>query len=123
MGLDIFDVHCSVIQACGCEPKVTPQRDDSLLVEVASPDEATRLRARSAVPGAEVFCTPHTTFNQCKGAVYCRDILHFSEERLMREMKKEGVVAVHRFQKVDGILKPTPFLHLTISALSLPQVV
>lgn len=78
MALDILVVHRSLIQACGREPKITPQRDGSLLVEAASLEEAARLRALCAVPGAEVSCTPHTTFNQC------RYILRFSEERLMR---------------------------------------
>jgi len=78
MDLHIFHVHRSIVQACGREPKVTTQRDGSLLVEVASPEEAERLIALSAVPGAEVSCTPHATMNQCKGAVFCRDILRYS---------------------------------------------
>ena len=61
---DIFDVHRSLAQACGREPKVTLQMDGSLLVEVASPEESARLRALSVVPGGEVSCTPHATLKQ-----------------------------------------------------------
>ena len=32
MDSDIFDAHRSLVQACGREPKVTPQRDGILLV-------------------------------------------------------------------------------------------
>lgn len=51
MDLDIFDVHRTLLQVCGRDPKVTQQRSGSLLVEVTS-EEAAHLRALSAVPGA-----------------------------------------------------------------------
>ena len=121
MDLDIFEVHRAIKEACGREPKVTPQRDGSLLVEVSSQEEASRLGALSGVPGAEVSCKPHATLNQSKGVVFCRDLLRYSEERLLQEMTVEGVVAVHRFQKkVDNIMTPTPSLLLTFNSLVLP---
>lgn len=124
MDLDIFDVHRSLVKACGREPKVTPQRDGSLLVEVASQEEANRLSALTGVPGSEVSCTPHKTLNQSKGVIFHRDLLRYSEERLLRELTDEGVVAVHRFQKkVDGVLTPTPSLLLTFNSLVLPSFV
>ena len=51
MDLDIFDVHRALIKVCGREPEVSFQRDDSVLVEVSSPEESARLRAISFVPG------------------------------------------------------------------------
>lgn len=124
MDLDIFDVHRSLVQACGREPKVTPQRDGSLLVEVASQEEATRLAALTGVPGCEVSCAPHKTLNQSKGVIFCGDLLRYSEERLLREMAGQGVIAVHRFQrKVDNVLTPTPSLLLTFDSLVLPKSV
>ena len=68
-------------------------------MEVASPEEAARLCALSAMPGIEMSCTPHATLNQCRGVTFFRDILRYSEEKLLREMKGKVVVAVHRFQK------------------------
>ena len=70
MDLDIFDVHRTLIKACGREPKVSSQRDGSLLVEVSSPEESARLRAISSVPGTQVACTPHATLNQYKGSSF-----------------------------------------------------
>lgn len=60
--LDILYVHRSLVQAWGREPKVIPQRDDPLLVEIAFPEEATRPSALTGVPGFGVSCTPHATF-------------------------------------------------------------
>lgn len=123
MDLDVFDVHRALVKACGRKPKVTPQRDGSLLVEVESQEEASRLSALTGVPGAEVSCAPHATLNQSKGVVFCRDLLRYSEERLLQELREEGVVAVHRFQKkVDGVLTPTPSLLLTFNSLVLPNI-
>lgn len=122
MDLDVFEVHRAIVKACGRKPKVTPQRDGSLLVEVESQEEASRLGALTGVPGAEVSCAPHTTLNQSKGVVFCRDLLRYSEERLLQEFREEGVIAVHRFQKkVDGVLTPTPSLLLTFNSLVLPN--
>ena len=67
MDLDIFDVHRALIKVCGREPKVSSQRDGSLLVEVSSPEESARIRAISSVPETQVACTPHDILNQCKG--------------------------------------------------------
>jgi len=92
-------------------------------VEVASPEEAERLLALFVVPGAEVSCTPHATLNQCKGVVFCRDIIRYTE-KLLREMKGEGVVDVYRFQKkVDVVLTATPSLLLNFKRLVLPEKV
>lgn len=45
--LDIFEVHQYIIKACGCKPKIMPQRDGSLLVKVTSQEEAYHLSALS----------------------------------------------------------------------------
>ena len=61
--LDIFDVHRTLVKVCGREPKVIPQGDGSIVVVVSSPEESSRLRSLTSVPGAEVSCSPHATMN------------------------------------------------------------
>jgi len=123
MDLDIFYVHCSLGHACGREGKVMPQRDNSLLVGAASPEEAVRLHALSAVSGAEASCTSHATLIPCRAVVFSRDIIRYSDEKLMRQIENEGDVVIHRFQKVDGVVTLTSFLPLTLNKLVLPEEV
>lgn len=120
--LDIFEVHRSLVKACGREPKIMPQGDGSLLVEVSSPEESSKLRALTSVPGATVSCSPHATMNQSRGVVFSRDLLRYSEERLVNELKNYDVTSVRRVQrKVDGVLTPTPTLFITFNRLVLPK--
>ena len=113
MDLNIFDVHRTFIKFCEREPKVSSQRDGSL-VEVSSPEESARLKTISSVPGTQVACTPHATLNQCKGVIFSRDVMRYSNEKLLHELSDQGIVGVGRLQnKVDGVLVPTPILFLT----------
>ena len=124
MELDIFDVHRALIKVCGREPKVSSQRDGSLLVEMSSPKKSVRFRAISSVPRTQVACTPHATLNQYKGVIFSRDIMRYSNEKLLHELSDHGVVGVDRLQKkVDRVLVPTPTLFLTFDRLKLPEVV
>ncbi|KAG7160805.1 hypothetical protein Hamer_G024971, partial [Homarus americanus] len=54
--------------------------------------ESARLRTLSEVPGAPVSCTPHTTFNQCRWVVVFKELLQYSEEKLLEELRvQKGV--------------------------------
>lgn len=122
--LDIFEVHRELVKTCGREPKMLPQGDGSLLVEVSSPEESERLRALTSVPGAAVSCAPHATMNQSRGVVFSRDLLRYSEERLVKELEEYDVVAVRRVhKKEEGALTPTPTLFITFNRLELPRTV
>lgn len=93
--MNILDVHRSLVQVCGCEPKVTQQSDGSLFVYFTFSEETALLRPLSSVV-AEVSCRPHATLNQSRGVVFCRDILRYSLEKLLRDME-DGFVGKHRF--------------------------
>ena len=120
--LDIFEVHREIVAICGREPRMSTQGDGSLLVEVASAEESSRLQEKCNAPETRFSCTPHATFNQSRGVVYCRELLRYSEEKLLEELRVHKVVGVQRFnKKIDGILTPTPSLMLTFDCTVLPS--
>lgn len=58
------------------------------------------------------------------GVIFSRDVMRYSNEKLLHELSDQGVVRVDRLQKkVDGVLVPTPTLFLTFDRLKLPEVV
>lgn len=93
-------------------------------MEVSFPEESACLSAISSFPGTQVACTPHATLNQYVGVIFSRDVMRYSNEKLLYELNDQGVVRVGRLQKeVDGVLVPTPTLFLTFDRLKLPEVV
>ncbi|KAG7178213.1 hypothetical protein Hamer_G004022, partial [Homarus americanus] len=113
MDLDIFILT-------GKEPKIFTQQDGSPLVEVSSPKESALLCALSEVPGAPVFCTSHATFNQCRGMVFSKQLLWYSE-KLLAELQVQKVVKVNSFHKKEnGTLNHTPILLLTFECFKIP---
>lgn len=87
------------------------------MVEVSFHEEISRLSALSGVPGAKVLCKPHTNLYQSRGVVFCKELLRYSEERLLQD---EGVAAMLSFRKKgDGVITPTSSLQ-TFNSLVLP---
>ena len=110
MTLDMVDDHHTLVQACGRNPKVVPHNAISLLEEVTPPEMGDRPRVLYSVVRALVPCTNLATHSQCYGVVYYRDLLQYSEKKMLKEVSARGVV---HFQKADGVLTPTSSLLLT----------
>ncbi|KAG7166129.1 hypothetical protein Hamer_G010938, partial [Homarus americanus] len=47
-----------------------------------------------AVLDVPVSCTLHATFNQCRGMVFSKELLRYSEEKLLKELRFQEVVKV-----------------------------
>ena len=120
---NIFQTYRDLVEACGSAPKVVPQADGSLLVEVGDAAQSERLQALSTVGSLSISCTPHATLNQSRGVVYAKELLRFSVEELQLELADQGVVRVERVRKkMDGVLSDTPTLFVTFDSLRLPEV-
>ena len=78
-----------------------------------------RPRVLYSVVRALVPCTNLATHSQCYGVVYYRDLLQYSEKKMLKEVSARGVV---HFQKADGVLTPTPALLLTLDRLAMPKL-
>ena len=121
---DIFELHREIVKCIGREPRITFQGEDALLIEVSSPEESEKLQGMRKVKGGEVKCTPHRSLNQCRGVIFSKELLKYSEEKLKKEFESQSVVEVKRMmKKVDGVLCPLPLLILTFDMLKLPDTV
>ena len=119
---NVFDIHRDIVRCLGRKPKITPQGETKLLIEVVSQLESTKLLSLNKVVGVTASCVPHPYLNQCRGIVYCRELLDYSEAVLLEELSSQYVVGVKRIKKrVNGELQSTPLLLLTFQLLSLPS--
>ena len=90
-------------------------------MEVSSPEESAPLKVISSVLGMQVACIAHATLNWCREIIFSRNVMRYSNEKLLHELSDQGVVDVYRLQKkVDGVLVPTPIFFLTCDRLKLP---
>ena len=118
--IDIFEVHRDIVSCIGREPKISTMNSGSLLVEVASHEESEKLQKMKRLNGTEAKCVPHPSMNQSRGVVYSRELINYSEDKLLNELQSQKVVAVQRIKKkVNGILSPQPLLILTFDLLKL----
>lgn len=121
---DLFQVNRDIVKCIGRQPKISRVGDNQLLIEVCSSEESDKLQKLTNVNGCRSDCAPHRQFNQCKGVIYCRDLIKYSEEKLLLEFESQNVVEVRRIKKKEnGELCPTPLLVLTFNQLSLPETI
>ena len=120
--LDMFEIHREIVDSIGKKPKVSKQGDGSLLIEVSSPEESKKIQSITNIKGIQAKCVPHTSLNQCKGVIFSKDLLKYSEEKLKMEFESQSVVEVVRMKKREnGVLVPTPMLLITFDLLKLPS--
>ena len=121
---DLFQVNRDIVKCIGRQPKISRVGDGELLIEVSSPEECEKLQKLTKVNGYKTNCAPHKLLNQCKGVIYCKDLLNYSEEKLLSEFEPQNVVAVRRIRKREnGELCPTPLLILTFQQITLPATI
>ena len=120
--LDLFNVYKEIVTKCEKKPKLAPQNDGGLLVEVSSLKDSENLLTISLINGVKATCSPHLTLNQCKGVIFSSDLLKYSEDRLREEFAEQGVIDVKRIKKREnGEEVPSPLLILTFNLLRLPN--
>ena len=121
---DIFEVHREVVRCIGRAPKMSSLGRGGLLIEVQTPTESDKLKRMKMVNGNSASCTPHHTFNHTKGVIFSRELMKFSEEKLLQEFEDQKVIEVKRIMKKEnGELCPQPLLILTFDLLKLPETI
>lgn len=56
MELNIFEVHCKIVEVCQRNTQINPQRDGSLIIEVPLPYKSDYLHAIRDIHRAQVPC-------------------------------------------------------------------
>lgn len=66
----------------------------------------------------------HPTLNFTKCTVFCTDVNHYEDERLLAELEDQNVTAIHRFTRmIDGERTKTGLMVLTIRGCIIPEIV
>ena len=119
-----FEANKEIINICGNSPKIRPQGDGSLVIEVSSPDESERLLKVTKLQGHKVSCIPHPTYNQSRGVIYAPELLTIDTEEIQSELKEQNVVTVVRMKKkVENGHIPLPTLILAFNSYRLPNII
>ena len=90
---DIFDMHRDIVKSIGREPKI------SLLIEAISPQESEKIRKLNKIQGYKVDCKRHQSMNSCRGVIFSKQLIKYSEEKLLQEFKGQYVMDVKRIKK------------------------
>ena len=119
--VDIFEVNREITQCIRTQPKISPQGNGALVIEVSSPEESEKLQ-KLKLTTINSKCIPHITLNKCKGVVYSKELVKYSEEKLLKEFEDQKVSEVKRIvRRVNDEKVPTPTLILTFELLKLPS--
>ncbi|KAL9705199.1 hypothetical protein quinque_008717 [Culex quinquefasciatus] len=66
----------------------------------------------------------HPTLNFTKCTVFCTEVNHYEDERLLAELEDQNVTAIHRFTRmIDGVRTKTGLMVLTIRGCIIPEIV
>ena len=120
--INVFKAHREIVQICGTPPKIRPQGDERLLIEVSSPEQSENLMSMNRFLGHNVKVFPHPTYNQCRGVIYAPQLLSIDPEEIQSELEDQGVTKVLRMRKkVGNELIPLATLILTFNSYKLPN--
>lgn len=114
----------SIIQVCSRQPKITPQRDGSYLMDVASSKEGAHLRALYDVPSVDVSCTLTQHWSSVRWLCFVRTFSDIRMRGYCRKCEMKVSYLFNLFRKVRWRLDT--YMHLssyTFKMLALPEVV
>lgn len=81
------------------EPKtIKKQRSGELLVVVNNSKQAANLKKCTHLSNISVSVSPHKTLNTSRGVISARDLLQFTEDEIVENLKKQNVIEARRIQ-------------------------
>ena len=108
----------------GSPKKVSELRSGSLLIEVATLDQSTRIKQIRKIDNVEVEVQEHATLNKTRGTIFSKRYAELPDERLFPELAKYDVTAIYRAKrKVNEQQVLTGLIVLTFDRCELPPEV
>ena len=96
---DVFDMHRDIVKSIGREPKISFQADGTLLIKAISQEESEKIKKLNKIQGYKVDCKRHQSMNSCRGVIFSKQLIKYSEEKLLQEFKDQHVTDVKRIKK------------------------
>ena len=109
--------------AAGIIKTVRLLRNGHLLLEVASAVQSQIVNNLDNLAGCPVTASPHRTLNTCKGVFRCAQLVDCDEEKTLRELKPQGVLAITNITVKDdsGGTRNTNTFIITFKTSTIPK--
>ena len=106
----------------GSPKKVTELKNGSLLIEVNSKEQATKIKQITNLTNINVIVQEHSTLNYTKGTIRCTRFVDVSEDILIEELNQYKVTEVYKIKrKQQNELINTGTMILTFDRCTLPS--
>ena len=106
----------------GSPNKITELRSGQLLIEVRNEQQSKDIHKIGKLANCKVTVAPHDRLNQSKGTIYYENKPNYSDEDLLKSLKKSKVIDLYRIKKkIDGKSINTPIYILTFQQTQIPE--
>ena len=114
------DIHKQILKPAS----IKKQNKDTLLIEVKSSAQGTKLKNVTNIANNAVVITEHKSLNQSKGTVYSEAMSNSSLDELYDALKDQHVVKIERMKfKINGTLKDSHRYVLTFDKPDIPDMI
>ena len=88
----------------GSPKKMSELKNGSLLIEVDSKEQATKIMQIKCLNNINVMVKKHSSLNYTKGTIRCKKFIDVAEEILVEELKHAKVMEVYKIKSNKTIL-------------------
>lgn len=122
--LNLFSTNEDLKRKLGNIVKMSKINSSSLLIEVGSQAQLTKLNTIQRLAGNPVVIAKHNSLNSIKGTIYNANLSQNTADEITAALSDQGVVSVERMKtRVNGELIDTHRYILTFERTRLPKVV
>ena len=120
--LSPFIIEKQISSILGTAKSVKRLRNDTLLVECFTMQQASNLLSNKTFFNKPVKIYPHKSLNTCKGVVRCRELSYCDPDEILSNLKSQGVREVKRISvSRNGTRRDTNTYILTFASPNLPS--
>ncbi|GBO04155.1 hypothetical protein AVEN_136114-1 [Araneus ventricosus] len=117
-------IHKTIVSMVGDVKSTKKCKNGTLLIEVATPLQASSLMKLQKIGNFDVTVSSHSSLNQSKGVISESELQNELESDILDELRNQNVTAVKRISiRKDGQLIPTKHLILTFNLSSISKSV
>lgn len=108
----------------GTPKNITELKGGKLLIEVSNKEQASLITSLTSLANTPVTVTNNDRLNQVKGTIRFSNLPKFTDDQILKALKKDDAIDIYRFQKkVSGALLPLPIYLITFNKTELPEKV
>ena len=122
--LNLIRANSEILNKIGKPKKISKMNKRSLLIEVHSSDQLSKLASIKKIADHPVTIQSHRTMNSVKGTIYSMSLSQCKEEEIQKYLSDQKVTKVERMKtKINGTLMNSHRYILTFESDRLPRVI